>query len=341
MKIVAVVLLGVITLFSAEVSFKNPDIKTRYSKKLQERINSGDELLQEFNGDGEFEALLQAHPELWVITNLKDSIELATSLKLDLVYIDGINEESMCTIRRPESIDTRMVWDVELGVDFISGGASIIPEHIKICFEKIKSEVGYAYYNDKKEIVKVLPEQIANDLEVYRVAGDIAEDLQLKVLAIQKEFITTTKCPQNIESYLVLMDIYEQVDTLIQDIFQAENDLSVVKNGGKKVTACAFSKQWNEQYSEDFDVTCNITDNSCIITQSEDGRREWVMNFDQNTFEFQGESILFIPIGDQSIHDGGQVMDLRLIPLSQNLYIEAYLSKDKKPVSLGLLTIEK
>ncbi len=339
MRILLLVLIVSASCFAVDVTFKNPDVKTKYSEKLQSRIDSGDELLKEFNGDGEFQALLTVNPELWVITNLDTAVELATKLKLELIYIDGINEEAECKIIPSDSLDARLEWNVELGIDFISGGASIIPEHIKICFERIKNEVGYAYYNKQKEIVKVLPEQIAKDLDVYRVNGEMKEELRLKVLDVQKEFLKTAQCPTTIESYLVLMDIYNQMDSITQDLFQADNDLNFDKNGGKKVTACAFSREWNERYSEDFGLNCNMTENSCQVHQSKDGDKIWVMNFERNTLEFQGETFLFMSIGEQSIHEGGEVMDLQLIPLSKNLYIEAYLDNQKKPISLGLLTI--
>jgi hypothetical protein len=44
-------------------------------------------------------------------------------------------------------------------------------------------------------------------------------------------------------------------------------------------------------------------------------------------------------LNPKSIHKGGTMLDLRLLRLSTNLYLEAYLNLKGEPVTLGLIIV--
>ena len=104
--------------------------------------------------------------------------------------------------------------------------------------------------------------------------------------------------------------------------------------------SCAFSSERNQLYNEKLKIRCNINKHTCKSSRSGSGDREWIYNHDSRWFEYQGNRFLGIGFGAQSVRFGGEVLHMRLIPLSSNIYLESYLNHQGEPKSLGLVVLE-
>jgi hypothetical protein len=76
-----------------------------------------------------------------------------------------------------------------------------------------------------------------------------------------------------------------------------------------------------------------------VFRQENDGDTEWKIDYDNDRFEYINKKFLFINLNPKSIHKGGTMLDLRLLRLSTNLYLEAYLNLKGEPVTLGLVIV--
>lgn len=323
--------------------YKNAKVVSRYSAKLKEKHAKQDSLIPKMDGDNEMYALLRSKPNLWSIKRVEQQGELATYLDVDLVYIDGTREDQTCEISDwkfdPESTNN-MEWKLKIGVDFVGGGSTVVADHIALCLQMVRDSLGYAIKKDSV-VVYVPPKDVLEELEDSRINAEMDHNMQVKMLDVQKEVEFSGKCPSDINSYLLLMDIYEDVSKTPIDMVQISNELNSERNGGKKIFSCAFSRRWNEKYTEVANMECNVDENTCAYDQSNDGLTNWSFIANKNYFKYQPKKFLFIKYGGKSIHDGGRMLDLRLIPLSKNVYLEAYLDVVGKPITLGLITIGK
>jgi hypothetical protein len=328
--------------FVAEASrslFKNPDIKTRYSELLTLKNSQADSLLPAIDGDAELEDLLRRQPAVWSIERIEEAGELLTRIKIDLVYIDGIKEDQLCKLK--SAPDNPNLWEVEIGLDFVSGAATVVEDHIQICLEYIRNRVGYTVKRGER-VIKIPPKDILKEIDEHRISAEMDPEMQVQVLDVQKEVALSGVCPSDIRSYAILMDVWDQVKNTPMDIIQISNDLDPTRNGELNVHSCAFSRRWNEKYSETAIFSCDPDKQTCRLEQSEDGTTRWKLDAPNNRMIYEPPLRIFgwWP-GAKSIHENGNIMDLRLIPISKNLYIEAWIDAKNFPVSLGLMTIGK
>ena len=333
--------------FAGKGVFKNPNIKTSYSELLNQKQSTADTLLlPKLDGDENLKFLLINNPELWAIENLEKDLVVVTRLNIDIVYIDGTREEAFCDILPSRKQDKQKEWNLKVGLDFVSGGSNIVDVHIKQCFDRVKNEIGFLYKEtDKSEDVKrFVPQKVKEDLEVFRVIPQLSEGLRHRVLDVQKEVIKKRKCPTNIQSYSILLNVYKQIDTLQIDLYQTDQDLGAHSHDDK-VKACAFNREWNQLFNEDYEIKCDVDNNHCSTKRSIDGEKKWTFSFEENRFEYISDKFLFWKTGLQSIHDVDKeddevgVLDMKLLPLSANLYLEVFIDLDQEPKALGLVTI--
>jgi hypothetical protein len=318
--------------------FKNIQVTTEYSPLLVQKQNA-DTLLPDLDGDAALAELLRRFPDLWTFKRLENQGELLTALSVELVYIDGNKEDQTCTILEGSEKGVQS-WNLRIGVDFVGGGSLVVKDHIGLCLQEVRDSLGYVVQQGEK-VIYVPPRDVIKEMDENRVNAQLDFALKKDVLAVQKEVEVSGSCPKDIDAYILLMEIYEQVAQTPMDLLQISNELNVNKNGNKQIHSCAFSRRWNQRYSEVVNMECSVDDGTCRYLQSEDGTTRWVYQQSQNTLEFDPLTILFLRFGGKSVHKGGTMLDLRLIPLSKNLYLEAFLDANQKPVSLGIITIGK
>lgn len=317
--------------------FDNPDISTEYSSLLQEKNARHDSLLPALDGDKAFAELVRAQPGLWSLERLGKKEKVLTALKAKIVYIDGIREEPFCLLDKSSS-NTAGEWNLKIGVDFVSGGSNIVGIHVQQCLNMVRDELGYVVQKGDK-VVTVPPKKVLDKIEKSEIPSVLDIDLQTKLLKAHESVELTGKCPKDIEAYIILMDVWDQVKESPMDVVSLNDELNRKRNGGRAVQSCAFSREWNKRYQEQASFECDIDDQLCTYRQSEDGVSKWVYNFELNRFEYKNKKILFWNRSPKSIHKGGIMMDLRIIRLSTTLYLEGYMNEKQEPVTLGLLII--
>ncbi len=341
MKKITVILFALLTAlcFAAEGSlFDNPDITTSYSELLQEKNARNDSLLPALDGDKALAEVLRRNPNLWSIQTLdKHGGKVLTKLKASIIYIDGIREETFCELVKG-SESNASEWNLRIGVDFVSAGSNNVDAHVALCFNMVRDELGYQILEAGK-VVTIPPKKVLDKIEENEIPAVLDVDMQQKILGISENVEIEGKCPKDIDSYIILRDVWTQVKDIKMDFFVLNEMLNRKKNGGKSVQSCAFSREWNKKYQESVSFECNIDENYCDYHQSESGKSTWDMAFENNRFEYHNSKFLFFNVGKKSIHKGGTMMDLRIQRLSKNVFIEAYLNDKNDPVSLGLLIV--
>jgi len=313
---------------SKRVLFKDPNIQTSYSPLMEEKNSKADSLLPALNGDMVLADLFAANPDLWSLENLRKEKNLSTELHVNIIYIDGTREESYCDFSKTASAEN---WELVIGLDFVSGSSNLAGVHVQQCIEQVRDSIGYAVKDSAGKTQVVPPKKILEEIAKSEIPDVISIDLQMKLLNAHRGVAESGQCPSDIEAYLILLDVWEQV----KDI---EMDLPVISEAlyRETVQTCAFNREWNRRYSEYATFRCNSSD-ICEYNQSEDGKTLWSWNAYDNRLEFERKKILFISYGKKSIHSGGTMLDLRITPLSSRLFLESYLSLKGEPVSLGLI----
>lgn len=317
--------------------FDNPNITTRYSKLLQEKQAVYDSLLPALNGDQAFQELIRTVPGIWSFERLDKLGEMTTKLNVEIVYIDGLREDQFCEIGKNGEASSA-VWSVSMGVDFISGESNTVPIHIKQCLEEVRNSLGYQVRKGDR-IIEVPPRKILDEIKKSNIPAALDPELQTKVLKAHREVNLSGDCPTDIEAYAILLDVWDQVKGMQMDLAVLQDHLNPDRNGGKIVKSCAFSREWNQKYSETAQLECDESELTCKYTQSEDGTTRWLLDPQTDRFQFVPLKILFINFGGKSIHDGGSMLDLRILALSNSMFLEAYLDEKGMPVSLGLITV--
>jgi hypothetical protein len=155
----------------------------------------------------------------------------------------------------------------------------------------------------------------------------------MKLLKAHVSVEENGQCPSDIEAYIILLDVWEQVKSIEMDLPSISETLY-----RETVRSCAFNREWNRKYSETATFRCNSSD-ICEYNQSEDGKTQWCWNAYDNRLEFERKKFLFFSYGKKSIHEGGTMLDLRITPLSSRLFLESYLNLKGEPVSLGLIVL--
>ncbi len=316
--------------------FENPDITTEYSELLREKNARNDSLLPALDGDKAFAELLRQNPNFWSLERLDREGEMLTKLKAKIVYIDGIREEAYCRLDKDASQAGE--WHLEIGVDFVSAASNTVGIHVQQCLNMVRDELGYLVRKGDK-VIAVPPKKVIEKIKDVEIPAAIDVDLQQKLLTAHEEVNLTGNCPKGIESYLILRDVWNQVKNEKMDIVAINDRLNAKVNGGHSIKTCAFSTEWNKRYQGRASFECDIDAETCDYEDSEDGKSRWVWNFEANRFEYKRKKFLFFGIGPKSIHDGGTMMDLRLVRLSTTLYLEGFMNEKGEPVALGLVIL--
>ena len=323
---------------AARNGFKNMTVTTEYSDLLKEKNERNDSLLPALDGDKAFAEVLRLNPNFWSLGGAIDKeASLVTKLNAKVVFIDGIREEPYCELEKGSSSDAG-TWNVRIGVDFVSGGSNIVHIHVQQCLDYVRDELGYAVKKGDK-IVVVPPKKVLDKLKKSEIPDAIDLDLQQTLLKAHEEVERDGKCPKDIEAYIILMNVYNQVKKAKMDYVVINDQLNKQKNGGLRVQSCAFSREWNKRYQESASFECDIDNDRCLYRQENDGDTEWHINYDQDRFEYINKKFLFFDRNPKSIHKGGTMLDLRLIRLSTSLYLEAYINLKGEPVTLGLVIV--
>jgi len=324
--------------FAVERSlFDNPDISTEYSALLQEKNALNDSLLPALDGDKAFAELLRTIPSLWSLDRMGKDEKVLTRLKAKIIYIDGIREEPFCDLDKSND-NSAGEWNLKIGVDFVSGGSNIVGIHVQQCLNMVRDELGYVVQKGDK-VVTVPPKKVLEKIKKSEIPSILDVDLQTKLLKAHESVELDGKCPKDIEAYIILMDVWNQVKDTPMDIVVLNDELNRKLNGGKSVQSCAFSREWNKRYQEQASFECNIDERFCLYRQSEEGVSKWGYHFEENRFEYMNKKFLFWNRNPKSIHKGGTMMDLRIIRLSTSLYLEGYMNEKQEPSALGLLII--
>ena len=312
------------------ILFESPDIQTSYSELMLEKNSKKDSLLPALNGDMALAELFAANPNLWSIENLRKEKNLSTKLHVNIIYIDGIREETYCDFSKTISAES---WNLDIGVDFVSGSSNTAGIHIQQCIELVRDSIGYAAQDSSGKILAVPPKKILQEIEKSKIPDIISLDLQMKLLKAHKSVEEDGQCPSDIEAYLILLDVWQQVKEI-------EMELPVISDAlyRETVMSCAFNREWNKKYSETATFRCNSSD-VCEYSQSTDGKTFWNWNAYNNRLEYERKKFLFFAYGKKSIHSGGTMLDLRITPLSSRLFLESYLNLKGEPISLGLIIL--
>jgi len=317
---------------SSRILFKDPNIKTSYSPLMQEKNSRADSLLPALNGDMALAELIAANPRLWSMENLRKENNLTTALHVNIIYVDGIREEAFCDFSKTTSAEN---WNLDIGVDFVSGSSNTAGIHVQQCIELVKDSIGYATIDSMGKTQIVPPKKVLQEIEKNKIPDVIPLDLQMKLLKAHKTVEENGQCPSDIDAYWMLDDIWKRVKDIEMDIFTISEALY-----RETVRSCAFNREWNQKYSETASFRCNSND-LCEYSQSEDGKTIWAWNAYDNRLEYERKKFLFFSYGKKSIHQGGTMLDLRITPLSSRLFLESYLNLKGEPVSLGLIILGK
>jgi hypothetical protein len=299
---------------------------------MLEKNSRADSLLPALNGDMVLADLFTVNPGLWSIENLQNEKNLRTKLRVNIIYIDGIREETYCDFSKTANAEN---WELSIGVDFVSGSSNISGIHIQQCIEQVRDSIGYAVQDSAGKVLIVPPKKILEEIARSKIPDIIPINLQMKLLKAHKSVEEDGQCPSDIDAYIILLEVWEQVKNI-------EMDLPTISEAlyRETVQSCAFNREWNKRYSETATFYCNSSD-ICEYIQSEDGKTLWSWNAYENRLEFEKKKFLFISYGKKSIHEGGTMLDLRITPLSSKLFLESYLNIKGEPVSLGLIIVGK
>jgi hypothetical protein len=202
----------------------------------------------------------------------------------------------------------------------------------------VRDQLGYDIKQCDKIIV-VPPKKVLDKLRESEIPDAIDLDMQQTLLKAHEEVELDGKCPKNIEAYIILMNVYNQVKDKKMDYVVINDQLNKQRNGGSRVQSCAFSREWNKRYQESASFECDIDHDRCLYRQENDCNSEWSINYEQDRFEYVNKKFLFFNLNPKSIHKGGSMLDLRLIRLSTKLYLEAYINLKGEPVTLGLIIV--
>ena len=299
---------------------------------MLEKNSRADSLLPPLNGDIALTELLASNQNLWSIENLRKEKNISTKLKVNIIYIDGIREESYCDFSKTTSAEN---WNVNIGVDFVSGSSNTAGIHVQQCIELIRDSIGYAISDSLGKTIVIPPKKILQEIERSNIPDIISPDFQMKLLKAHKGVEKDGQCPSDIEAYLILLDVWQQVKGIEMDISTIGEALYK-----KNLQSCAFNREWNKKYSETATFECNSS-NVCEYNQSSDGKTFWNWNISDNRLEYERKKFLFFAYGKKSIHSGGSMLDLRITPLSSKLFLESYLNIKGEPMSLGLIVLGK
>ena len=318
--------------------FNNMTVVTEYSELLKEKNARNDSLLPALDGDKAFAEVLRLNPNFWSLGGVIDKEEsLVTKLNAKVVFIDGIREDPFCEIDK-NSGNSAGEWNVRIGVDFVSGGSYTVHIHVQQCLDYVRDQLGYAIKKGDK-VVFVPPKKVLDKIKESEIPDAIDIDLQQTLLKAHEDVNLTGKCPKDIEAYVILMNVYEQVKNQKMDYVVINDQLNKQRNGAGRVQSCAFSREWNKRYHESASFECDIDNDRCTYRQENDGNSEWQINYEQDRFEYINKKFLFFDRNPKSIHKGGTMLDLRLLRLSTKLYLEAYLNMKGEPVTLGLIIV--
>ncbi|OWV01035.1 hypothetical protein [Fibrobacter sp. UWR2] len=323
---------------AARNGFSNMNVTTEYSELLKEKNARNDSLLPALDGDKAFAEVLRLNPNFWSLGSaMEKEGSLVTKLNAQIVFIDGIREDPFCELLKGSKSDAS-TWNVRIGVDFVSGGSNTVHIHVQQCLDYVRDQLGYAIKQGDKIIV-VPPKKVLDKLRESEIPDAIDLDMQQTLLKAHEEVELDGKCPKNIEAYIILMNVYNQVKDKKMDYVVINDQLNKQRNGGSRVQSCAFSREWNKRYQESASFECDIDHDRCLYRQENDGNSEWSINYEQDRFEYINKKFLFFNLNPKSIHKGGSMLDLRLIRLSTKLYLEAYINLKGEPVTLGLIIV--
>ena len=313
----------------ARNSFDNMDVKTSYSELLQEKNARNDSLLPAFDGDKAFAEVLRLNPNFWSLGSAINKEEsLVTKLHVNLIFVDGTREEPFCELDKAAK-NTADEWNVRIGADFVSAGSNTVHIHVQQCLDYVRDQLGYAIKKGDK-IIHVPPKETLDKIKKSEIPDAIDIELQQTLLKAHEDVNLTGKCPKDIEAYIILMNVYNQVKNMKMD-YVVINDQLNKNRSGSRVQSCAFSREWNKRYQESASFECDIDNDRCTYRQENDGDTEWSINYEKDRFEYINKKFLFFNLDPMSIHKGGTMMDLRLIRLSTTLYLEAYINLKGEP----------
>ena len=322
----------------ARNAFNNMDVKTSYSELMQEKNARNDSLLPAFDGDKAFAEVLRLNPNFWSMGSaIKKEESLVTKLHVNMIFVDGTREEPFCELEK-NARNTADEWNVRIGADFVSAGSNTVHIHVQQCLDYVRDQLGYAIKKGDK-IIHVPPKETLEKIKKSEIPDAIDIDLQQTLLKAHEDVNLTGKCPKDIEAYIILMNVYNQVKNMKMDYVVINDQLNKQRNGGSRVQSCAFSREWNKRYQESASFACDIDNDRCTYRQENDGDTEWSINYEKDRFEYINKKFLFFNLDPMSIHKGGTMMDLRLIRLSTTLYLEAYINLKGEPVTLGLIVV--
>ncbi len=318
-------------------SFNNMTVTTEYSELMQEKNARNDSLLPALDGDKAFEEVLRMNPNFWSLGGvMKKDESLVTKLNAKIVFVDGIREEPFCDLDKKGS--NAGEWNVRIGVDFVSAASNTVHIHVQQCLDYIRDQMGFAVKKGDK-VVFIPPKKVLDKIAESEIPDAIDIDLQQTLLKAHEDVNLTGKCPKDIEAYIILMNVYEQVKNQKMDYVVINDQLNKQRNGSGRVQSCAFSREWNKKYQESASFECDIDHDECLYRQENDGDSRWAINYEADRFEYINKKFLFFNLNPKSIHKGGTMLDLRLIRLSSSLYLEAYLDMKGEPVTLGLVIV--
>lgn len=318
-------------------SFNNMTVTTEYSELMQEKNARNDSLLPALDGDKAFEEVLRLNPNFWSLGGvMKKDESLVTKLNAKIVFVDGIREEPFCDLDKKGS--SAGEWNVRIGVDFVSAASNTVHIHVQQCLDYIRDQMGFAVKKGDK-VVFIPPKKVLDKIAESEIPDAIDVDLQQTLLKAHEDVNLSGKCPKDIEAYIILMNVYEQVKDMKMDFVVLNDQLNKQRNGGGRVQSCAFSREWNKKYQESASFECDIDHDKCVYRQENDGDTEWSINYEKDRFEYINDTFLFFDLNPKSIHKGGKMLDLRLLRLSSSLYLEAYLNSKGEPVTLGLVIV--
>ncbi len=323
---------------AARNNFNNMSVTTEYSDLLKEKNARNDSLLPALDGDKAFAEVLRLNPNFWSLGGvMKKDESLVTKLNAKVIFIDGIREEPFCELDKNAGSNAGE-WNVSIGVDFVSGGSNTVHIHVQQCLDYVRDQLGFAVKKGDKVVV-IPPKKVLDKIAESEIPDAIDVELQQTLLKAHEDVNLSGKCPKNIEAYIILMDVYNQVKDMKMDYVVINDQLNKQRNGGNRVQSCSFSREWNKKYQESASFECDIDHDQCLYRQENDGDSKWSINYDKDRFEYINDTFLFFDLNPKSIHKGGTMLDLRILRLSTTLYLEAYLNAKGEPVTLGLVIV--
>ncbi|MCF0215615.1 MAG: hypothetical protein HUK21_03985 [Fibrobacteraceae bacterium] len=318
-------------------NLNNLEVSTEYSELLQEKNARNDSLLPALDGDKAFAELLRLNPNFWSLATLDKEFEVVTRIKAKVVFVDGIREDAFCEFEKGTNSDAG-IWNLRIGVDFVSGASNNVHIHVQQCLDEVRDQLGYAVKKGDKVVV-IPPKKVLDAIKESEIPDAIDLELQQKLLKAHESVNLDGKCPKDIESYIILMDVYNQVKKQKMDYVVINDQLNKNRNGAGRIQSCSFSREWNKRYQESASFECDIDHDECLYRQENDGDSKWRINYEADRFEYINKKFLFFNRNPKSIHKGGSMLDLRILRLSTTLYLEAYLNLKGEPVTLGLIIV--